>query len=234
MTILDRQDRGFSTIAALLLLSTFAAVGSVLAYMTSAGHQSRTNHYQSMQSMYVSNAAIEYSLKNIYDHGTGEVAIPVSFGAGSFTVSRAGATLTATGSAGETVRSFRFDSPTETDCTTLNTSGANLQMSGSRIAGITITKTCLVQITIISMQFSWVPNGSQLLRVIRVQGQTVYDNPVGVPSGTFIDIADVVMTVDHVYQLSNVDFYGSIAGTTVTMTISMADGTSQTVSFTPV
>lgn len=226
------NKRGVSSIAALLTLLSLAAMGVVIAYLVASGETSRANHLLSSRAFYVTQAGIEWAIKRIYDGQNEIVSAPgQAFGPGTFTVSRVGRTLTVTGTVGNAVRLQKVDSPTEADCTSIDVSNVNLVSNNKTIKNIYFHKICLTSITIDKMQFTWVTNGGEKLKKIKIESSTVYDNPSGSSSGTLLDTADYTVVNGNNNVFNNIDFSASMEEKTVTMTWTMGDTSTKTVTF---
>lgn len=226
------SDKGISTIAAALTLLILAAMGAVLTYLVAAGSVGRMHRLSGAQALYVVQAGIEYAVKRVYDQQNEIVNPPgLSFGEGSFTVSRSGLTLTVTGTVGDAVRVHSVDSPTEADCTTIDTSNINLTHSGKRIQGINFRKTCLTSITVDKMQLSWIPNNNEKLKEIKIENLIVYTNPAGSSSGTLIEITDYTVTNGNNNVINWFEFSADMEDKDVTLSFIMGDGSTKTVTF---
>jgi len=225
--------RGLSTLAALLVLLGLAAMGLVMTYLVATGEQSRAQNLLSTQAFYVTQAGIEYAIKRVYD-GQSEVVTPpgITFGRGSFTVSRNSRTLIVVGTVGDAVRQHQIDSPTEADCTALDVSNIEVKDHDQTISRIHFRKICLTQISIRQMRFSWVPDGGERLQRIRIESETLYDNPAGALSGTTLDVIDYTVTGGGNKVINEIQWDSSIEDTVMTMTLMLGDGTSKIVSFT--
>lgn len=225
---------GVSVVAAMLMLLSLMAMGGVISYMVAIGEESRATQLSSAQALYVTQAGIEYAVKRIYD-GLSEIVNPPgqTFSNGSFTVSRSGLTLTITGTVGNAVRVHKVDSPTQADCNILDVSNADLGGGDKELKHIYFRKNCLPQIVVDKMQFSWTPDGGQKLKEIKIEENKVYDNPIGVNSGTIIDIADFVAINNNNNVINHVKFDASIEDVIMTMTFHMGDGTTKTATFGP-
>lgn len=233
MKLLKNQS-GISMIATLLSLMVMAGIGGVIAYTVATGQQSRANHFQSVQSFYVDQAAMEYVMKKIYEGQDGTVPNPITFGPGTFTSSKSGNRLTVVSTVGNAIRSFSLDRPSQTNCVQINTGNVSAPIN-TRITGITFQKTCLETATITQMLFAWVPNGGERLITIRLENNNVYLNPAGVTSGTTEDTLDFAINDAGVKSINYVDFLNgkgvSIHNKTFTMKFYMADGTTKMANF---
>lgn len=226
------KQKGISTIAALLMILSLASMGGVMAYMVSAGQHQRADAHSSWQALYVTQAGIEYAVKRIYD-GQYEIVNPpgITFGTGSFTVSRSGLTLTITGTVGNAVRVHQVDSPTEADCISVDVSNVNLHDDERRLSDINFNKICLPSITIDKMQLSWVPDGGQKVKKIRIESSTIYDNPAGASSGTLLETTDYTVTNPNNNVINRIDFNQSIEDVMMTLSFIMGDASVKTVTF---
>lgn len=231
MKIFSNQA-GVSAIAAALTLLILAALGAVLTYLVAAGSVGRMNHLSAAQAFYVTQAGIEYAVKKVYE-GENEIVPPpgINFGEGSFTVSRSGPTLTITGTVGEAERVHSVDSPTEADCTVIDTNNTNLTKGDKRIGGVSFRKICLAQITIKQMQLSWIPDNGERLEEIKIEEDIIYTNPLGAPSGTLLEVTDVVITSPNSNTINWFEFDLSMEDKEVTLTFIMGDDTTKTAVF---
>lgn len=226
------NKKGVSSIAAALTLLLLAALGGVITYLVAAGAVGRANHVSSMQALYVTQAGIEYAIKRIYDEQD-EIVLPpgIVFGEGSFTVSRSGRTLTITGTVGDAVRVHSVDSPTEADCTIINTSNVGLTNQNQRITQVDFQKICLTTTTVRQMQLSWVTDNGERMSEIKINNEIVYTNPTGALSGTLLDTTDYVMTTGNNNVINWFQFDASMAAKTVTFSLIMGDDSIRTAVF---
>lgn len=226
------NDRGISTIAAALTLLILAAMGAVLTYMVAAGSVGRMNHLSGSQALYVTMAGIEYGVKKVYEQEDENVPSPgISFGEGSFIVSRSGRTITVTGTVGDAVRVYSVDSPTEADCTVIDTSSINLTHGGKRIQGVNFRKICLTSTTVDKMQLSWVPDNGEKIKQIKIENTTVYTNPLGASSGTLLETTDYTSTTGNNNVINWFEFSADIEGKEITLSFIMSDESTKTVIF---
>ncbi|MBI4223691.1 MAG: hypothetical protein HY609_02055, partial [Deltaproteobacteria bacterium] len=206
--------------------------GGVLTYMVAAGSVGRTNHVNQVQAFYVTQAGIEYAVKRVYDQQIETVDPPgISFAGGSFTVVRDGRTLIVTGTVGNAERIYSVDSPTEADCTLIDTTQVNLGQNDTVIQQIHFRKICLVLTTVAQMQFTWVNDNGERLTDIRIENSNVYTNPIGAPSGTLLEIVDYALTNPNIHVMNRAKFDSDMSGKTVTLSFIMGDGSTKTVTF---
>jgi len=217
-------NKGISTIATLLMLMSLTVIGLVLAYLVSAGLESRNNYLLSQQAFYVTQAGIEHAVKKIYEGESETVSPPGKvFGTGSFTVSRSGRTLTVTGTVHNTVRVHNVDSPTQAECMTIEIENFNLQQNETVISQVTFRKVCLTSITINQMTLSWTPDNGERLKKIRIENATIYDNPAGSSSGTLLDTADYTTPVGNNNVINKIEWDSSMEDKEITITFYMGD-----------
>lgn len=225
-------NKGVSSIAAALTLLVLAALGAVLTYLVAAGSVGRSNHVSLVKALYVTQAGIEYAVKRVYDQQNEIIAAPgKTFGQGSFTVSRAGRTLTITGTVGEAIRVHSIDSPTEADCTLVDTKNVNLTHGGKKVTQVNFRKICLTQTTIDKMQLSWVTNNGEKLKEIKIENLTVYTNPLGATSGTLLEIVDYLMTTPNNNIINWFEFDSDMEDKNMTLSFIMGDGSTKTTLF---
>ncbi|OGQ47887.1 MAG: hypothetical protein A3H42_03195 [Deltaproteobacteria bacterium RIFCSPLOWO2_02_FULL_46_8] len=228
------NKKGVSTLAALFTLLSLVAMGVVISYLVAQGSEGRINHLASTDAFYVTQAGIEYGVRKIYEASSPVVNPPgINFGNGSFTISQVGRTLTVTGTVGNAVRVYKVDSPTQADCTLIDTSNYNLQDHEETVSQITFRKICLVSITIDKMQFDWVANGGERLKKIKIESSTIYDNPTGSPSGTLLDTADYTATTGSNNVINRIEWDSNMEGKTMTMTWTFTDSSTKSVTFGP-
>lgn len=232
MKILDKNS-GFSTLAALFTLLSLLAMGTAISYFTSINATSRANHLMGMQDFYIVQAGLEYSVKKIYEGQNGVVDPPgINFASGNFTVARDDRTLTVTGTLGPTVRSHQVESPTEADCNIIDVTNINLHEAGKRVSQVTFRKNCLASINVDKMQFTWTPDEGEKLQKIKIESLTAYNDPVGVPSGTIIDISNYIVTIPSNQVINIIEWDNSIEDQDITINFIMGDGTVKTATFT--
>lgn len=226
------NNKGISTIAAALTLLILAAMGAVLTYLVAAGSVGRMNHVSQAQALYVTQAGIEYAVKKVYEQQSEIVDPPgLSFANGSFTVSRSGRTLTVTGTVGEAIRVHSVDSPTQADCTLIDTSNVGSSHNGKRVTQVNFRKICLTQTTIDKMQLNWVADAGEKLKEIKIESLTVYSNPLGVPSGSLIEITDYVLNNPNNNVINWFEFDSDMEDKTITLSFIMGDASVKTVTF---
>lgn len=226
------NNKGISAVGAALTLLILAALGAVLTYVVATSSVGKGNHISSVQAFYVTQAGIEYGVKRIYE-GQNETVNPpgMSFGPGSFTVSRSGRTLTVTGTVGNAVRVYHVDSPTEADCTVIDAKDPELTKGDKRVGKIHVRKICLVTTTIDKMTLSWDPNNGEKLKEIKIEDLIVYSNPAGATSGTLLDIADYILSNPNKNTINWFEFDSKMKKKTFTLSLTMGDGTIKTATF---
>ncbi len=230
-----RGKRGGLTIIAVVgIMVVLAFFGMAIAKLVATGHALRSDHALYETANMVTEAGIEYGIKKIYEANSAVVNEPgVSFGEGNFIISQSGRTLTVTGRVGEVSVARQVDSPTEADCTTINVSNVNVTGNNDKLSGIKFQKICLVQITLAKVNFSWVTDGGEKLKKIKVESSVIYNDSSGVTSGTLIDVTDYVVNNGSPNNMNSVDFNKDISGKTFNVIFTFGDGSVRQVTFTP-
>jgi hypothetical protein len=119
----------------------------------------------------------------------------------------------------------------QADQLSVNTSTVDINPSdNTQVIGITLENTGTSNITITHMTVSWSGvSGATRLNGITIDGTQVFSG--NTRSGTLIDIADFTLTAGAgIYQLNNLDFNRNVTGITLSITFTMADGSTKTVS----
>ncbi|MBI2033813.1 MAG: fibronectin type III domain-containing protein [Candidatus Liptonbacteria bacterium] len=121
--------------------------------------------------------------------------------------------------------------PAQADSLLVDTSAVNINPSdNTQVIGITLENTGTSNITITQMTVSWSGvSGGTRLNGITIGGTQVFSGNSN--SGTLLDITDFTLTAGAgIYQLNNLDFNRRITGITLSITFTMADGSTKTVS----
>lgn len=227
-----KSKKGFTTLAALLTLLSLMAMGGVIAFLAASGQESRINHLTSVQAFYVTQAGIEYALRKKYEGGSDVISPAVNFGEGSFQSSKSGIILTVTGTVGNAVRSYKIDSPTESDCFDVDVNSANLVDDDTRITNILTRKSCGSSITIDKMTLTWenlIPVAT--LIKIRIENSNVYNDPSGgTTTGNEIDITNYTIDNEATHVITFIEWNNAIdASGIVNITFTMTDDSTKTV-----
>lgn len=223
-------QNGFSSIIVLLTLLSMVGMGGAIAYMTSVNQAGRGNHLNELKALYEAQAGTEYALKKVYEGEDGNIN-PINFGSGNFNSAVSGPLLVVTGNVGNSARVFKLKRPTQADCQIIDASGVNTHDHGKRIAAISFKKNCLPSLTIVSMMISWIPNGGEKMKKIRIESSTVYDNAAGVVSGTVVDTVDYSVNNGNNNVISRIEFGSSVVGKNMTLQFNLSDGSSKAVAF---
>lgn len=228
------NSRGLSTIAVIGILMIMAFFGTSVVYLLGTSQAIRENQVLSDTSFYVTQAGMEYAVRQIYEGLSPVVAEPgINFAGGSFVIGQQERVVTVTGRMGAAQVTHSLTSPTQADCTRLDVRNARLHSDGRRLSDIQIRKVCLTQVVINQMIFSWVDDGGERLRRIRIGDATVYDNPPGASSGDLLDIADYVIDGNGTHTINEVQFSASMEEKTFTLTLIMGDTTQKVATFEP-
>jgi Tfp pilus assembly protein PilV len=100
--------------------------------------------------------------------------------------------------------------------------------NNKNIKGITLTNDGNMDITVDKVTLSWTAGDS--VEFIRIENSTVYHfngtgSPLGVqPSGTEFNVVDVVIPAGETFHIDDIKFDQPIAGSYVTMLVTMQDG----------
>lgn len=228
------NEKGLSTIAVVGIMVIMAFFGTAVVYQLTTSQAMRSNQVLSDEAFYVTQAGLEYAVRKIYEGESPVVAEPgKGFSDGNFVISQDGQVITVVGRVGEARVTHTMTSPTQADCTRLNVSNAQLTGDDGRLSQIKVRKICLTQTVIDKMIFSWVADGGERLKKIRIESSTLYNDATGVTSGSLIDVADYVMSNTNENNFNEINFSASMEGKTFEMTLVMGDTTTKVATFTP-
>ena len=126
---------------------------------------------------------------------------------------------------------------TEAGNTEIDVSGATIDATKKQIVGVVLKNTGLIAVTIDKMLLTWTEPGEIIeIKIENVNHwkSTGPGTPSGSqPSGTLLDMEDLVMDPGGEYDIDRFRFDDKIDGSTVTITIVMSDGSSTTEITTP-
>lgn len=121
---------------------------------------------------------------------------------------------------------------------TIDVSQARIDATKKSLIGVELINNRSVAITLDKMTLTWTKPGNILF--IKIEGQNYWHYSAGVgspqgaqPSGTELDLVDLVLAPGEDYEVDNFRFDDKVDGSTFTITIIMSDGTSKTVVTTP-
>ena len=216
------------------IMTVMGLFGLAVADLIAKSDTMRSDHSLYERATSITQAAIEYGIKKIYDGVSPVVAEPgINFGKGNFVISQSARTLTITSRLGEVSVTRQVDSPTEADCGQLDVSSASTVGGGDTLTQIQVKKICLIQVVLDKLRFSWTPdNGEKIVR-IKIENATVYNDPAGNPSGTLLDITNYVMNNPNQNNMNGIEFDQSVTGKTFTLDVFYGDGTAEQVAFIP-
>lgn len=232
-----KSQRGVSLIGAILVLIILGIFGALIVTLVSTEQSVRISQLSRNWAFYNVQAGLEYALKEIDSGGYPEVTNK-AFGQGTFTVnvnySEAGDdTIIVTGNVGifEQQHQIEYDS-FGADCLSVNKEVATLTGPGkTQLKGMTLRRDCNQAITIDKLIISWVADGGERLTLVNIKNNVVWQDPVGVPSGTLIDINDVSLAGSVAHQVHMIEFDSNMLHKTLTIQFIMSDTSSSTISF---
>ena len=225
-------DGGVSTLAALMVLTLLSMMGLLVVYLVAEGSTAGANHFLSSQNFYVAQAGLEYGIKKIWEGSSPVVSAPgVSFGRGNFTTTWVNRTLTVTANVGNAIqRVHSVTSPSQADCTSLNVS--NTEVENNDVKEIKLRKICLPQTVLDKMTVSWVSNGGEKIKKVKLGGSTLYNDGTGVASGTLLELADTTFSNGNTNNMT-LTFNQDMDGKTVTISFQFGDSSTESVTFNP-
>lgn len=225
------SQRGSSIIAAVLTLVTLAILGASVLSVVSEEQGLRGNEWQQSQAFYTAMTGLEYGLQEIANGGYPNAANK-PFAGGAFTTQVIPALhlLTVAATAGIAQRNYRIQvNQLAGDCGELDSTGAvPIGSKKDEINRVKVRKICMSKIRIDRFRASWTPASGQKLTRLDFDGDTIYNNPSGVPSGTEVDVTDTVISDGSEHQFSRIVFTATISEVTMTITVTFSDGSAVT------
>lgn len=227
------NEKGISSLMAAGIMVILSLMGFAVASLVTT---SRTIHVEQLyydRAFYVTQAGLEYAMRKIYEAVSPVVAEPgINFGGGYFTIARQDRLITVTGHHGDAQVVHSLTSPSHADCTNFDLSSANLSGDGKKMSQIHFEKICLEQTVIDKVRISWTNPGSEGFKKMKIESQTVYDNPA-VASGNLTDIANYIMNGNNQNNVNAIEFNQNMTGKTFTIDFLMGDASSESYTFTP-
>lgn len=221
------SDRGVSIVAAILIMLTLALFGASLVTVVSEEQAIYTNEVEQARAFYISMAGLEYGLKEITE-GSYPNATNKAFGGGTFTtqVIPDAHVMTVASAAGDARRNYQINVPQLAgDCAALDSTGAvPIGSHKDEINRVKIRKSCMNRVRIDRFYTSWEPDTGQKFTRLDYDGETIYNYPTGVVSGTTVDVADTVISDNSEHQFSRIIYTSEISDTTMTMRVYYTDG----------
>ncbi|MBI2083291.1 MAG: hypothetical protein HYT76_06940 [Deltaproteobacteria bacterium] len=231
MRISDK--RGFSSLFAAGLIVLLSLFGFAIASLVMTTQSIHADQLLYDRAFYVTQAGLEYAMRKIYEGVSPVVVSPgMGFGGGTFTIAREGRVVTVTGVYNTSQVVHSVTSPSQADCTEFDLTDVDLNNDGQNLQHIQFEKICLEQAVIDKIVASWTNPGSEGLRKIRIESQTVYDEPP-VLSGQTTELADYIMTGNNMNNVNEMRFTNNMEGKTFTINFMMGDGSAESYTFTP-
>lgn len=120
----------------------------------------------------------------------------------------------------------------------IDTTTSSIDATRKSIIDTYLRNTSAVPITIDKMTLSWTEPG--LITFIKINGTNYWHSTNGTgtpqgaqPSGTELDLVDFTLAAGQSYEIDNIRFDSKIDGATVTITVTMSDGSQKTEVTTP-
>ena len=216
------SEKGISVIAAAGIMVLLSVLGFSLASQVTTSHEINVEQAVYDRAAYVTQAGLEYAMRRIYEGVSPVVSEPgVGFGGGSFVIDRQDKLVTVTGRQGVSQVAHSVTSPSHADCTEFDLSNADVD--DEQIRHISFQKICLEQTVLDKIVVYWTNPGSEGLTKVRVENQTLYNNPA-VPNGQLTELSDYVMTGNQNNSMNYIEFSNDMEGKDFTIDFLMGDG----------
>ncbi len=229
------RQRGSATLIAVLGMFLLSGIGISSVSMVATGEAARISTMAANQAYDIAQAGVEFA-KNRIDMGINPSVQNVPFGNGSFSITSnpvSGAIYVQGQVAamdGVARKTFGLTTNFAKDCVSLDLTNAH--SASSSLEALKINKSCLSTATINDWTISWTPDQQERVVKVQVQGQQLYDDQVGKPSGEVLGASPYTMNNNSVYAINKIEFDDEIqAGKTYTITLQMSDGSLVTGSF---
>lgn len=220
---LFRDSRGMSIIGTMLTLIVLGVMGATIVGLVATEQETRKLCLWRERAFYSVQAGLEYVLREI-NQGGYPIVTDKQFADATFTssIDPDPRKITVTGEAGDAARTHSITTDLlAKDCAAINASGAALGGSyQNELTGIVVNQTCLMAVNMDKMTISWTPSYGTVRR-IRINGQDVYDESVGLESGQQIDITDSRFSVQ--VPINTIVFSNSMADTSIDIAITFTD-----------
>ncbi len=186
---MTRDEHGVTVIAALLAVLLMGAMGAGLAYFTASNQQTRVQQVTRDQAYYSNVAGMEFALGQILTGGSGSASFTRKFAGETFTVTRAGGTMTIQSGKLNAVSSHSINDPFDASvCLVVNTGAVALSAPYTQLTGITLSRdaSCTQAVVINSMTgTSWTPDNGENLTGIQIASNPVEFSGSEEGGGTF-------------------------------------------------
>src|SRR3989338_1190352 len=180
------MQKGVSIIGAVFALLVLAVFGGAIVALVATEQESRRLQLEKEQAFYEAQAGLEYAVREIVKGGY-PVVTGKTLGRGSFTttIDYPNHLIFSTGTSGDVSKTHQItNNQMGGDCLGINNDQATLVGPGKTdLKAITLKKNCNDAITIDKFKFEWSPNNGEKVIKIVVENNTLYDDPIGTPSG---------------------------------------------------
>jgi len=237
MRILLRSKKGVSIIGAIFTLIILGIFGSTIVSLVSTEQEMRGAQIAKDWAFYTTQAALEFAIKEI-DKGGYPLVTNKSFAEGHFTIAVAydevsQREMTAVATVGEVVQTHKISYDAfEGDCLSVDYSHASASGSGNtNVVGITVEKICNNGVTIDKIFINWVPDHSEIVTLVSINNDVVWEGPIGKPAGSTVDIVDTLLSSSSDIPVDVIRFNGDMSAKTLTLQFILTDSSTETVSF---
>lgn len=225
------NEKGFTTLAAVAVMMLLSVFGIGIAHYVTSSHSINFDQLLYDRSFYINQAGLEYAMRKIYESLSPVFPAPgITFSGGTFYIDRAGNIVTVTSNYNGAQVVHQVTSPSHADCTDFDMTDANWNQED--LEHITFRKICLEQTVLDKMVISWTNPGSEGTRKVRVQNNTLYDEPP-ISSGQVTELADHIIDTNGEQVMNYIRFTHELEGKTMTILFMMGDGSSESYTFNP-
>ncbi|MFH1830843.1 MAG: hypothetical protein ABH871_08740 [Pseudomonadota bacterium] len=230
-----KNSRGVGIVAVLLIVLLLSLIGGVVITFVAAGAVSKTNDLVREQALGLITAGFEYSLKRMQEGfdpngdvktlGNGQFMVDYDGGTGVITITSDVSAMQAHANP-----QFAIQGPTSSnmaDCLKVKVGDRYLSNFNKRLRGITLQNTCNAPVTVTGMTVSWGPIGSEYMSCIRLGGTDVYNDSLGVPSGTTVNITNHIISPCSSHHLDYVNFTLPVPDSNFSLQFHMIDDTTK-------
>ena len=231
------SQRGISIIAAVFTLIILGIFGVAVVSLVSTEHELRAGQLSEDWAFYNVQAGLEFAIREI-DQGGYPIVSDKTFGKGTFSVvvnydEISQREIVVTGKIGLIQKEHQISyTPFGADCLDVNSVAAVLSGLGNTdLVGVTLQKICNDALTIDKIIISWEVNAGEKVTQVSIGSIDVWIDPLGVASGSIIDIVDTKLDTAAVYPLNFIRFTSDMSGVTMTIQFIMTDSSIKTESF---
>lgn len=225
---IPKRNTGFSVVMAAFGLLLLGGMAATTVTLLSNIQEERGGALLTEQAFALAQAGIEYAKFRI-DQGLDPVVTNAPLAPGTFTIGADPMTgsLFVTGQAGAARRTYRLTTTFSRNCVELDVTHAHV--AANNLVGMKLAKHCLSKAAITHWMIAWTPTYQERSIRLQITGDqlmTLYDHPIGYPSGERIDAVDFLLTRNTgYYPINKVAFQNALpTGKTYTVTLYLADG----------